>query len=84
MAKFDGIERNHVEKALKAIDEPWPRIRGAKAWWIKSGRRLYPLKYVVTEAIKRAPRVSLHPRDFSPDEAVPLIKRLGFEVVKKQ
>ena len=83
MGKFDGVDREHMEKALADIDRPWPARHQPTAWWIKVGTRLYPLKYVLAQAICHAPGV----RDdigFAPHEAVSCMRRLQFEIVKKQ
>ncbi len=48
---FGGIDKTHIESALKTIDkEGVPRARAPKRWVLKEGDTDYPPKYVLSMA----------------------------------
>ena len=79
----ENINREHVLKALKEIDDKGiPKSRESKTWSLVYNGKYYPPKYVISLANKYANGFELSYDSFTTIEARNYLKRLGFTIIK--
>ena len=81
-----GIDRKHVDAALREIDQKGlPAERGATRWELVYAGKRYPPKYALGLAARFATRIEVEPSQFSGgSETNDVLKSLGFEIAAKQ
>lgn len=79
-----NIEKNHVLKAIKEIDEQGiPKSRAARKYWLNFKGKTYPPKYVIGLANRFANGQELDPANFSggQHDTNLFLQRLGFKIL---
>jgi hypothetical protein len=79
-----NITRYHVLKAIKEYDnDPVPKNRQAKKFYIRYEGRVYPAKYLVSLANRYANHTMLSPNDYNGGgETNSFLQMLGFEIIE--
>jgi len=79
-----NISKEHVEKAIKEIEKSSvPANRLSKEYILKVADKRLPPKYVISIANKYANGQELNSDDFNAIEAKNFLKKLKFEIIKK-
>ena len=82
--RFDGINRTHIESALKTIDKHGvPRGRAPKRWVLKDGDTHYPPKYVLSMAGLSVRGDALDHGTFEASHANDFLTQLGYAIIDK-
>ncbi|HEY3419091.1 MAG TPA: hypothetical protein VGK23_00875 [Methanomassiliicoccales archaeon] len=81
---FGGINKTHIESALKTIDkEGVPRARAPKRWVLKDGNTDYPPKYVLSMA-GLSVHGGMHDRGIlGVNQANDFLTQLGYTIIDK-
>jgi hypothetical protein len=81
---FGGINKTHIESALKTIDkEGVPRARAPKRWVLKEGDTHYPPKYVLSMA-GQSVHGSMHDHGrLGGSQANDFLTQLGYTIIDK-
>jgi hypothetical protein len=81
---FGGINKTHIESALKTIDkEGVPRARAPKRWVLKEGDTDYPPKYVLSMAGLSVHGTMLDHGILGASQANDFLTRLGYTIIDK-
>jgi hypothetical protein len=81
---FGGINKTHIESALKTIDkEGVPRARAPKRWILKDGDTDYPPKYVLSMAGMSAHGGMLDHGILGGSQANDFLTQLGYTIIDK-
>ena len=79
-----NISREHIEKAIKDIDQAGiPSSRLSKEYYLKVDDKLLPPKYVISIANKYANNKELPSDVFNAIEAKNFLKKLKFKITEK-
>lgn len=82
--RFDGINKTHIESALKIIDKHGvPRGRAPKRWVLKDGDTHYPPKYVLSMAGLSVRGSMLDHGTFEASHANDFLTQLGYAIIDK-
>ncbi len=79
----ENITKDHIERAIGEISvSDIPDSRRSRNYFLNSGGKILPPKYVISEANKYANRVVLNSESFNAVQAVAFLEKLGFEIEK--
>jgi hypothetical protein len=82
--RFGGINKTHIESALKTIDkEGVPRARVPKRWVLKDGDTDYPPKYVLSMAGLSVHGTVLDHGILGASQANDFLTQLGYTIIDK-
>jgi hypothetical protein len=81
---FGGIDKTHIESALKTIDkEGVPRARAPKRWVLKEGDTDYPPRYVLSMAGLSVHGGMLDQGILGGNQANDFLTQLGYTIIDK-